>query len=91
MVFPEASEQKAAELGTSFEAWLLAQTDLNAEQERWLRMLGSQIARQRRQPGTKFMPEHFASSTPFSQMGGLHEAQRVFGGDDAPASADSTA
>ncbi len=29
MVFPEASEQKAAELGARFEAWLLAQEGLN--------------------------------------------------------------
>ena len=82
MLFPEASEQKAAELGTRFEAWLLAQTgpdsQLNAEQERWLRILGSQI-RANADTLDEVMPEHFAYFHTFSQMGGLREAQRVFG------------
>ncbi len=44
MMFPEASEQKAAELGVKFEAWRLEQQHLTAEQDRWLRILGSQIS-----------------------------------------------
>lgn len=82
MLFPEASEQKAAELGTRFEAWLLAQSGLNAEQERWLRILGAQI-RANADTLDEVMPEHFAFFHTFSQMGGLREAQRVFGAAEA--------
>ena len=82
MQFPEASEQKAAELGTRFEAWRLAQQDMNAEQDRWLRILGSQI-RANADSLDEIMPEHFAYFHTFSQMGGLNEAQRVFGTADA--------
>ena len=78
MLFPEASEQKAAELGTKFEAWLLSQTGLDAEQERWLRILGSQI-RANADTLDEVIPEHFAYFHTFSQMGGLNEAKRVFG------------
>lgn len=78
MLFPEASEQKAAELGTKFEAWLLMQTGLDAEQERWLRILGSQI-RANADTLDEVIPEHFAYFHTFSQMGGLNEAKRVFG------------
>jgi type I restriction enzyme R subunit len=81
MLFPEASEQKAAELGVKFEAWRLEQQHLTAEQDRWLRILGSQI-RANADTLDEVMPEHFAYFHTFSQMGGLHEAQRVFGGDD---------
>lgn len=79
MVFPEASEQKAEELGARFEAWLLQQTNLNPERERWLRLLGSQI-RANADTLDEVMPEHFAYFQMFSQMGGLNEARRVFGG-----------
>ncbi len=81
MLFPEASEQRAAELGVKFEAWLLSKTNLNPEQERWLRILGSQI-RANADALSEVMPEHFAYFHTFSQMGGLHEAQRVFGNAD---------
>ena len=79
MVFPEASEQKATELGANFEAWLLQQTNLNPERERWLRLLGSQIRANADTLG-EVMPEHFAYFQLFSQMGGLNEAHRIFGG-----------
>ncbi len=82
MLFPEASEQKAAELGTRFEAWLLTQTGLDAGQERWLRILGSQI-RANADTLDEVIPEHFAYFHTFSQMGGLNEARRVFGDADA--------
>lgn len=78
MLFPEASEQKAAELGTKFEAWRLEQPDLNAEQDRWLRILGSQI-RANADTLEEVIAEHFAYFHTFSQMGGVREAQRVFG------------
>ncbi len=76
MVFPEASEQKAAELGTRFEAWLLAQEGLTPGEESWLRMIGSQL---RANAGVmdEFTTGHFAFH-PFSQLGGLPQAVRVF-------------
>ena len=81
MLFPEASEQRQSELGAKFEGWLLAQSDLTPERERWLRILGSQI-RANADTLTEVIPEHFAYFHTFSQMGGLPEAQRVFGGAD---------
>ena len=81
MVFPEASEQKAAELGLRFEAWLLAQTDLNAGEESWLRMVGSQFranAVNYSEPDAEFIVEQFAFH-PFQQLGGMAQAVRVFG------------
>lgn len=82
MLFPEASEQKAAELGARFEAWLLAQSGLDAGQERWLRILGAQI-RANADILDEVIPEHFVFFHTFSQMGGLREAQRVFGTPEA--------
>jgi type I restriction enzyme R subunit len=79
MVFPEAGEQKAAELGTRFEAWLLEQAGATPDQARWLRLLGNQI-RANADALEEVMPEHFAYFHTFSQMGGLNEARRVFGG-----------
>jgi len=79
MVFPEASELKANELGARFEGWLLQQMSLNTEQERWLRLLGSQI-RANADTLDEVIPEHFAYFQMFSQLGGLLEARRVFGG-----------
>lgn len=78
MIFPEASEQKKEAVGARFEAWLLEQANLTAEQERWLRILGSQI-RANADTLDGVMPEHFAFFHTFSQMGGVREAQRVFG------------
>ncbi len=78
MLFPEASEQKKEAIGANFEAWLLDQPDLTMEQERWLRILGSQI-RANAETLDEVMPEHFAFFHTFSQMGGVREAQRVFG------------
>lgn len=79
MQFPEASEQKKEAVGAQFESWLLNQSSLTAEQERWLRILGSQL-RANADTLDEVMPEHFAFFHTFSQMGGLREAQRVFGG-----------
>lgn len=81
MVFPEASERVAAELGTRFEAWMLSQTSLNAAEETWLRMIGSQLradANAYAAPDAEFVAELFAFH-PFSQLGGLPQAIRVFG------------
>lgn len=82
MLFPEASEQKKEAVGVRFEAWLLEQTGLTMAQERWLRILGSQI-RANADTLDEVMPEHFAFFHTFSQMGGVREAQRVFGNADS--------
>ena len=81
MVFPEASEQRAAELGARFEAWLLQRTDLGAGEESWLRMIGHQFranADHYAGPDAEFSLDQFAFH-PFSQLGGLAQAVRVFG------------
>jgi type I restriction enzyme, R subunit len=79
MVFPEASEQRAAELGAQFEAWLLDHSDLTPDQERWLRMVGSQL-RANAGAWDEFTADYFAFE-PFSQLGGVPAARSVFGGD----------
>ncbi len=81
IVFAEASERMKGILGARFEAWLIQQTQLTTEQDLWLRMLGSQI-RANADTLTELIPEHFAFFQMFSQMGGLHGAQRVFGGEE---------
>ena len=81
MVFPEASEQRAAELGARFEAWLLNRPDLNPGEESWLRMVGQQIRANADHywgEGAEFLVEQFAFH-PFSQLGGPAQAARVFG------------
>lgn len=81
MVFPEASEQRRAEVGARFEAWLLAREDrLTPEQQRWLLTIGSQL-RANADAWNAFTPGHLAFP-PFTLMGGLPEALRVFGGDE---------
>jgi type I restriction enzyme R subunit len=81
MVFPEASEQRAAELGTRFEAWILGQANLNPGEESWLRMVGQQFRANADHywgDGAEFLVEQFAFH-PFSQLGGMAQAVRVFG------------
>src|SRR6185312_12803598 len=81
LVFPEVSEARAAELGAAFEAWLLSRPQLTAEQGRWLALVGNQI-RANADTWTEVSAGHFAFQ-PFSSMGGLSQAMRVFGGPDA--------
>jgi type I restriction enzyme R subunit len=81
MVFPEASEQRAAELGARFEAWILGRADLNPGEESWLRMVGQQFRANADHywgEGAEFLVEQFAFH-PFSQLGGMTQAVRVFG------------
>jgi type I restriction enzyme R subunit len=80
MVFPDVSEQKAAELGARFEAWLLAQHGLTSDEESWLRMMGSQV-RANADTLDAFSVAHLAFH-PFTLMGGLPQAVRIFGGED---------
>ena len=81
LVFPEVSEARAGELGAAFEAWLLSRPQLTAEQGRWLALVGNQI-RANADTWTEVSAGHFAFQ-PFSSMGGLGQAMRVFGGPDA--------
>jgi type I restriction enzyme R subunit len=82
MVFPEASEAKKAILGARFEAWFLAQDGrYTPDQERWLRLVGSQL-RANADTAEEFTAGHFAFH-PFTLMGGLPEAIRVFGGEES--------
>jgi type I restriction enzyme R subunit len=79
MVFPEAAEQRRAEIGERFEAWLLQREDrLTLDQERWLRTVGQQL-RANAETWDEFTAGHFAFP-PFTLMGGMPEAQRLFGG-----------
>lgn len=81
MVFPEASEQRRAEVGARFEAWFLEREDvLTPDQERWLRTVGSQL-RANADAWDDFTAGHFAFP-PFTLMGGLPEALRIFGGEE---------
>jgi type I restriction enzyme R subunit len=59
MVFPEVSEQKAAELGARFEAWLLKHDGLTPNEERWLRTIGNQL-RANADAWDEFSAGHFA-------------------------------
>jgi len=79
LVFPEVSQQRAAALGARFEAWLLTQEPLSADERRWLGLIGSQI-RANADTWTEFTAGHLAFA-PFSLMGGLGQATRVFGGE----------
>lgn len=80
MVFPAVSEQKAADLGARFEAWLLTRSDLSPHEESWLRVIGNQL-RANADTLDEFTAGHFAFH-PFTLMGGYPEAVRVFGGED---------
>jgi len=80
LVFPKVSEQKAAELGAKFEAWLLTRTDLSPTEESWLRVIGNQL-RANADSWEAFTAGHFAFH-PFTLMGGYTQALRVFGGED---------
>jgi len=80
LVFPQASEAKSAALGARFEAWLLTQ-DVTADQGRWLGLVGSQI-RANADTWTEVCAGNFAFA-PFSLMGGIGQAVRLFGGEAA--------
>jgi len=81
LIFPQASEAKAVALGARFEAWLLTQERLTADQTRWLGLLGSQI-RANADTWTEIAIGQFAFA-PFSLMGGVAQAARLFGGEPA--------
>ncbi|MDR3554165.1 MAG: DEAD/DEAH box helicase family protein [Syntrophobacteraceae bacterium] len=80
MIFPEASEQKAVEVGANFEAWLLGQEGLTPTEESWLRVIGNQL-RANADTLDEFSLAHLAFP-PFTLMGGVMQATRVFGGEE---------
>jgi type I restriction enzyme, R subunit len=80
LTFPQASEAKSAALGARFEAWLLTQI-VNSDQARWLGLVGSQI-RANADSWTEVSVGNFAFA-PFSLMGGVGQAVRLFGGENA--------
>lgn len=80
LVHADALEAKAQELGARFEAWMLPREgSLNAEQRRWLALIGSTL---RANPGTlqDFGPDHLDVFQAFSALGGQARARQVFGG-----------
>jgi type I restriction enzyme R subunit len=79
MAFPEAAEQKRAEVGARFEAWFLERENrFTLEQRRWLLTIGSQL-RANADAWAAFTTGHLAFP-PFTLMGGAPEVRRVFGG-----------
>ena len=79
LVFPEATEQQQEQVGARFEAWILGrERELNHGQEPCLRTVGSQL-RANADSWDEFTAGHFAFP-PFTLMGGMREALRVFGG-----------
>jgi type I restriction enzyme R subunit len=78
--FLEPSQERAGQLGARFEAWLLTQQGLNAEQNRWLRYVGEQI-RANADAWDRFSVDRLVLP-PFSLSGGIQRAIRVFGGEE---------
>lgn len=74
-------EAREATVSVRFEAWFADQYQLNAEQSRWLRLIGSRI-RADAMTLLKFSQSEF-NNHPFDGLGGYTQAERVFGGRDA--------
>lgn len=74
-------EARAAEMGIRFEAWRGAHETFNAEQARWVKLIGSRVqadALDMEGFGEWSFDEH-----PLKGLGGYDQARRVFGGADA--------
>ena len=77
---PAEVEQRAQALGAHFEAWLLQHEDqYNAEQRRWLALLGSTL-RANAESLDAFTPDHFDFYSAFTALGGQARAASLFGG-----------
>ena len=74
------ADARADELGTAFEAWLLARDDWTPDQTRILRMVG-EVIRANATDLESFETYHF-SNDPFRGMGGRRMAEALFGGAD---------
>lgn len=81
LVFPDHLDALRLELGARFEAWLLQrEANLNAEQRRWLVLIGSAIRANADSLG-EFTVDHLDFFQTFTTQGGQAFAARVFGGD----------
>ena len=79
-VFLEISQERASELGARFEAWLLAQQGIKAEQNRLLKTMGEQI-RANADALHEFSIDRFVLP-PFSLFGGLQRVIQIFGSEE---------
>ncbi len=79
-VFLDADEQKAAELGARFEAWIYNQHDLHSDMKRLLLTIGEYI-KANADELEKFTIDHFVVP-PFSNIGGIQRAVQTFGGEE---------
>ncbi len=75
-VFMDADEQKAAELGARFEAWINNQHDLHSDMKRLLLTIGEYI-RANADALEEFTIDHFVV-LPFSNIGGMQRAVQTF-------------
>jgi type I restriction enzyme R subunit len=83
LVVPAEVEQRAQALGARFEAWLLQHEDqYNAEQRRWLALIGSTL-RANAETLDTFTPDHLDFYSAFTALGGQARARALFGGAQA--------
>ena len=83
LVVPAEVEQRAQAVGARFEAWLLQHEDqYNAEQRRWLALLGSALRANAEYLDT-FTSDHFDVFSAFTALGGQARAAALFGGAQA--------
>ncbi len=79
-VFLEPDEQRAADLGARFEAWLAVQSGLNSDRMRLLIAIGEYI-KANADTLESFTVDHFVDK-PFSNNGGVERAIQAFGGEE---------
>lgn len=79
IVYSEAHEARANDLGLRFEAWLSGQ-DFNSDQMRWVRMMESKIKADA-QELVEF-GDYLFDDPPFAHNGGYMRALHLFGGED---------
>lgn len=83
LVRPDEIELRAQILGARFEAWMLQHEDrYNAEQRRWLALIGSTI-RANAEHLDAFGADHLDVYQAFTALGGQDRARALFGGRDA--------
>jgi type I restriction enzyme R subunit len=78
--FLDADEQRAAELGARFEAWLAIQANLNADRRRLLIAIGEYI-KANADTLEGFSVDHFVER-PFSNNAALQRAKQAFGSEE---------
>jgi type I restriction enzyme R subunit len=83
IVYSEAHEARANDLGLAFESWL-AEQNFDADQLRWARMMESKIKADAEEL-TSF-GDYFFDEPPFSLNGGYQRSVQLFGGEAGLAS-----